>query len=217
MSDPLFESQRVAVACKNCRERKIKQQPCMRCEANGLVCEYVSPDKQKARGSKTRGHDNTGYSPNKPPSTKQKNPNLGGDGQVPYYGGYDPNSNSLASAPGTQYFPSVPPTFDSSPYANNPNRGPPYRPNSQQSNTYPSVSNYGVAQYVPGTPYPSAPGNIQPGMYSGSVAPQQSANSSYPMNYANYSSDWTSSHPRPADADVFAIPMGHVIVATVCN
>ncbi|KAF7332491.1 Zn(2)-C6 fungal-type domain-containing protein [Mycena kentingensis (nom. inval.)] len=46
---------RVAVACSNCRDRKIKcitetkEQACMRCHFNGMNCSYVATEKQKER------------------------------------------------------------------------------------------------------------------------------------------------------------------------
>ncbi|KAJ7238134.1 hypothetical protein B0H12DRAFT_1326923 [Mycena haematopus] len=46
---------RVPVACKHCRERKVKcihdsrQTSCMRCQLNGLSCEYVATKKQQER------------------------------------------------------------------------------------------------------------------------------------------------------------------------
>ncbi|KAJ6450377.1 hypothetical protein C8R45DRAFT_946806 [Mycena sanguinolenta] len=212
MSNPLFEPLRVAVACKNCRDKKIKcmsnhqQLPCMRCETNGLVCEYVSTEKQKARGAggKNRGQDDTRYPPSTPPppgsSTRQKNPNLYGDGQTPFYTGYDQNGSGFR--PGT---PSMPPAFGGHPYTNNHHGGPSYMPSNQQNN---AVPNYGGPQYVAGTPYPSTSGNMQPGTYSGSVPPQQLANSGYPTNYANYSYDWTSNQRRQADValDSHSVP-----------
>ncbi|KAJ7200842.1 hypothetical protein GGX14DRAFT_571846 [Mycena pura] len=55
-SNSLFEvPKRVAVACSNCRERKIKcitesqDAPCMRCHFNGMPCEYVATERQRIR------------------------------------------------------------------------------------------------------------------------------------------------------------------------
>ncbi|KAF8126455.1 hypothetical protein K438DRAFT_2001380 [Mycena galopus ATCC 62051] len=196
MSDSAFEqTKRVAVACSNCRERKIKcmadpqQGPCMRCERNGLDCVYVSTEKQKARGtgSKTQSH-NPGHPPSRPftqgPPTNQNPP------QQQFYGGY---GNSGPSA--GQYPAAVHPS-GGNPYSNNnpTGNGSAYRPNSR---TYPSVPNYTVpAQYPPGTPYQNGP-NMQPAIYPGTAPPQSTGNSGYPMNHANHSYNWnTSNQPR---------------------
>ncbi|KAJ6465399.1 hypothetical protein C8R45DRAFT_1173942 [Mycena sanguinolenta] len=46
---------RVSVACKHCRERKVKcihdsqETSCLRCQLNGLSCEYVATKKQQER------------------------------------------------------------------------------------------------------------------------------------------------------------------------
>ncbi|KAK6988595.1 hypothetical protein R3P38DRAFT_273439 [Favolaschia claudopus] len=56
MSPSPFElPTRVAVACSNCRDRKVKcihesdQASCMRCQLNGLSCQYVATKKQRER------------------------------------------------------------------------------------------------------------------------------------------------------------------------
>ncbi|KAF7342321.1 Zn(2)-C6 fungal-type domain-containing protein [Mycena venus] len=56
MSQSLFDiPKRVAVACSNCRDRKVKcihessQRSCMRCRFNGLPCQYIATRKQRAR------------------------------------------------------------------------------------------------------------------------------------------------------------------------
>ncbi|KAJ7200830.1 hypothetical protein GGX14DRAFT_466215 [Mycena pura] len=55
-SSALFEvPRRVALACANCRERKIKcitegkDRTCMRCHFNGMQCEYVATQRQRER------------------------------------------------------------------------------------------------------------------------------------------------------------------------
>ncbi|KAJ7887046.1 hypothetical protein B0H14DRAFT_3726433 [Mycena olivaceomarginata] len=202
MSDPFEQITRVAVACMNCRERKVKcmttsqERPCMRCERNELQCQYVSTDKQKARGSgsKPPGHSSSGHPPRKPfpqaPPINHRS-NSGGDGQIPFYGGYD-NNNST----GPQYAPSVPPVLGGYPYSNSSSSsGPSYRPHSQRVNMYPSVPSYDVAgQYGPGMPHPSPPGTMQSTIYPGQGLPQQTVNPRYPTNYGNHSYDWNTSH-----------------------
>ncbi|KAJ7339723.1 hypothetical protein DFH08DRAFT_963771 [Mycena albidolilacea] len=202
MSDPFEQTTRVAVACRNCRERKVKcmttsqEKPCMRCERNELECQYVSIDKQKARGSgsKPPGHSSSGHPPRKPfpqaPPINQSS-NSGGDGQIPFYGCYDNHSSA-----GPQYAPSVPPALGDYPYNNSPSSSSPsYRPHSQRANIYPSVPSYDVAgQYGPGMSYLGAPGTMQSAMYAGQGPSQQAMNPSYPTNYGNYSYDWNTSN-----------------------
>ncbi|KAJ7908690.1 hypothetical protein B0H13DRAFT_1878464 [Mycena leptocephala] len=150
MSDPFELLKRVAVACSNCRERKIKcvtqsqQEPCMRCHFNGLVCQYVSTEKQRARGSgnRTPGHHSPGNTtPSTTPSPQSPSyptPNVGGySGQAPSY------NSSPSSASRAPYASSVPPIMGGNPYGNNPNAGSSqYRPPSQRDNSYPAVPAY---------------------------------------------------------------------------
>jgi hypothetical protein len=173
-----------------------QKQPCMRCERNGLQCQYVSTDRQRARGSGSnpRGNSSSGNSPSRPfsqaPPINQSS-NSSGDGQAPFYGGNDEN-NSV----GPQYSPSVPPASGGYPYNNSPSSsGPPYRPHSHRTNMYPSVPSYDTAgQYGPGMPHLAAPGAMQSAMYPGRGPSQQAMNPSYPTNYGNYSYDWNTSN-----------------------
>jgi hypothetical protein len=172
----------------------------MRCHLNGLVCQYVSTEKQRARGSgsRTPGHHNPGNTtPSTAPSPQSPSyppPNVGGySGQAP---GYNSSSSSASRAP---YGSSVPPTMGGNPYGNNPNAGgSQYRPPSQRDNSYPAVpAHQSAAQaYVPGMLPPSMPGTIQPG-YPGAGLPQQNMTPGYPMNYGNYAYDWNASNQRP--------------------
>lgn len=192
-SDLFAQTQRAEVACLHCRVRKSKclansqHEPCLRCQTKGLVCEYVSTEKQKARGpgGKAREPKSSGHSPSGPfpPGPPNQLSNAGGGGRVPFYGGYDNNSSS--SGPRTQFSAPVPPPFGGNPYTTISN--PPRRPPTQRISSYASVPTYEAnPQYGPGTPYPGAPGTMHPVVYPGTVPPQQTG---YPTNYANNSYD----------------------------
>ncbi|KAJ6452449.1 hypothetical protein C8R45DRAFT_945682 [Mycena sanguinolenta] len=171
-----------------------QQQPCMRCEREGLVCEYVATEKQRARGtgSKSGGHKSAGYPPSTAPPpgpSTQQNRNFGAAEPPPLYGGHDYYNSPFV--PHAEYAPSVPnpPPFGGNAYTNNPYGGPSYSPSSQQHSPCPSVPNYGTPQYAAGTPYS--------GTNSSSVPP---ANSGYSMNYgtSSYGSSWTANQSRQA-------------------
>ncbi|KAJ7648932.1 hypothetical protein DFH06DRAFT_1135193 [Mycena polygramma] len=192
MSDPFEQSRRVAVACLNCRERKVKcmahpeQKPCMRCEQNGLICEYVSTEKQRSRGSgsKQPRTSNPATAPF-PTPTSNTTPNMGGYGQFPSHGGYGQGPSHGG------YTPSAAPTMGGSPYGTHPTSGDgsQHRPSNHRSNTYPSTPNYQVPAQpqAPGMPYPSG---MPSAMYPSSAPPQQPVNPGYPLGYDNYAYDW---------------------------
>ncbi|KAJ7627946.1 hypothetical protein DFH06DRAFT_1442278 [Mycena polygramma] len=98
MSQSFFEltSRRVALACSNCRERKVKcvhearGTSCMRCMLNGLSCQYLATEKQQNRSCRKNGPRRTRPRPPPPspqePVTPHDNDSFsgGGFGQAPF-------------------------------------------------------------------------------------------------------------------------------------
>ncbi|KAJ7305413.1 hypothetical protein DFH08DRAFT_976341 [Mycena albidolilacea] len=191
MADLFEQDKRVVIACSNCRERKVKcmarpqDQPCMRCEKHGLLCEYMATEKQRARGSRpsnpgTPTTSTTSY----PPSSSNQTPAFGGYAQSVSYGGY---------------MPSTPPATGGNPYNNTPNAGSgsQYKPPSHHSNAYPSMPGYQFPAQAHGHAMPQPGGSKQSSMYPGAARPQQPMNPNYPINYGNYTYDYnTSNQPR---------------------
>ncbi|KAJ7302794.1 hypothetical protein DFH08DRAFT_826260 [Mycena albidolilacea] len=184
-SDLFAQTQRAEVACLHCRMRKSKclansqHEPCLRCQTKGLVCEYVSTEKQKARGpgGKAREPKGSGHSPSGPfpPGSPNQLSNAGGGGQIPFYRGYD-NSGS-SSGPRTQFSTAVPPPFG----------GNPYTTSSNPPRAGPLLSALAHMHRCRPTRLPiSAPGPMHPVMHPGTVPPQQKG---YPTNYTNNSYD----------------------------
>ncbi|KAJ7155065.1 hypothetical protein C8R46DRAFT_1356332 [Mycena filopes] len=105
---PFELPKRAAVACSMCRESKVKcmsvseartGQPCMRCSMNGLVCEYVSTEKQRARSSKPK-------QPRKPRTRRRPSPSHElPTSNSPSNSNFSFNDNCMqtASYPGTGY------------------------------------------------------------------------------------------------------------------
>ncbi|KAJ7027778.1 hypothetical protein C8F04DRAFT_1121315 [Mycena alexandri] len=159
MSDPFALPKKTTLACKECRSRKQKcmtdsqDTPCMRCWQNGLVCEYLHTEKQKARLSGTNhgGSDRSlagGHS-----SALQSPPPQSNHAPYPAYGQH--------------------PSYGAG-YANS---YPRYRPaNHGSNNTYPT---YQVAAQAPAPAPPShsTQGYMIPGMYPGPNPPPQSISS----------------------------------------
>ncbi|KAJ7798911.1 hypothetical protein B0H14DRAFT_3156729 [Mycena olivaceomarginata] len=182
MADLFEQDKRVVIACSNCRERKVKcmarpqEQPCMRCEKHGLLCEYMATEKQRARGSRPSNPGTSDY-------IHLSTPPFSGYAQTASYGGY---------------MPSTPPAMGGNPYNNNSNAGSgsQYKPPSHHSNTYPSMPGYQFPAQTHGHTMPQ-PGSTQSAMYPGAARPQQPMNPNYPINYGNYAYDYNASNqPR---------------------
>ncbi|KAJ7433700.1 hypothetical protein B0H11DRAFT_2374887 [Mycena galericulata] len=191
---------RVQMACSNCRKRKVKcitqpeQMVCLRCQHNGLLCEYIATEKQ------ARSKDSTPFEHTTPESGNTgatQATSAHNHGPSPTYG---TNNSSEGAKPSHMYFeaPLMPTT---NPPPINPQASSLYRPPHQrQSPIYPSfphhpipptpyTSNMGTPNYSPvpnrptqQSPYPS-PSRTPPG---------------YPMQYEyNSNYDWNASnHPR---------------------
>ncbi|KAJ7719314.1 hypothetical protein B0H16DRAFT_1739506 [Mycena metata] len=184
----------------------------MRCWQNGLLCEYLHTDKQKARfaGATPGGNDRGGYSSSVPqsPSTQSNQTPYPGYGQHPSYAAGYINSSSAPAVPRSNYAPSVPPASGGYPHGGGSNNlGPRYRPpNHGNNNTYPT---YQVAAQAPAPAIPShnTQGYMAPGMYppSQSIPPAYSAGSNANYGYHGNASTTASL--------VFALPADPAIAA----
>ncbi|KAJ7022443.1 hypothetical protein C8F04DRAFT_237040 [Mycena alexandri] len=195
MSDPFALPKKTTLACKECRSRKQKcmtdsqDTPCMRCWQNGLVCEYLHTEKQKARLSGTNhggsdrslagGHSSALQSP-PPQSNHAPYPAYG---QHPSYGAGYANSSNTPAIPRSNYVPSVPPLSGGNPHGGGSNNFESrYRPaNHGSNNTYPT---YQVAAQAPAPAPPShsTQSYMIPGMYPGPNPPPQSMSPGYPAS-----------------------------------
>ncbi|KAJ7636252.1 hypothetical protein FB45DRAFT_1001434 [Roridomyces roridus] len=100
---------RVPIACTNCRKRKVKcvtescQAACLRCERNGLDCEYVASDRQArfigSSGSNTHtSHGQNSYMPPSPAKQpRQSHPNSSAHCAPPPQSNAHPRINTNAS------------------------------------------------------------------------------------------------------------------------
>ncbi|KAJ7154481.1 hypothetical protein C8R46DRAFT_1041520 [Mycena filopes] len=213
MSDPFTMPRKTILACKACRSRKQKcmysddelkcmsdspDAPCLRCSQNGLVCEYVHTEKQKAALGRVKpSGDNKsqagGYAPlpSSSSSSSPQTPYPASYGQYPSYGAGYTHSNS-PPAPRPQYPPSLPPMPGAHAYgggsSNNNNFAPGYHP---ANNAYPS--------YHPTNPVPHTQGYPAPGMYpTPTTHPPPHAQQGYPgSSNAGYGYQAPASNPSP--------------------
>ncbi|KAK7059939.1 hypothetical protein R3P38DRAFT_3341464 [Favolaschia claudopus] len=204
MSESPFEqSRRVAVACRSCRKTKTKcmtnsqEEPCLRCQMNGLVCEYAAPDKdQRARGGaggKGRSHNSPGQSPTTPTFASQPSSHQDG-GEVHLYHSYEYSGGASRTRP--QY--AAPPPMGPPSYSNSSNAGTSHRHRGQPvNNSYQSIpAGYDGMNPYYGSPHTNVPGSIQPMGYPGHSAQHPSG---YTTDYQNYPYDWNSSNPSGID------------------
>ncbi|KAJ6562239.1 hypothetical protein B0H19DRAFT_1233932 [Mycena capillaripes] len=197
MSQTTFEfdasSRRVAVACSNCRERKIKcmheaQQQCRRCKFNGLVCQYVETEKQRSRKNvpprtRTRARTSAQASPVTPGLNFGSERGLEGVSA----GAFD--TSALVSPPTTpndQYIFSVPPTQGAHPdiYLDAQYTLSHYPPASHVSTmaTHPHTHPH---THIHGIPSQNVQTGMQADMYSTAASFNFDISTAYPMDYGD--------------------------------